>query len=84
LTQKSIRESPHLIIDIDGIDYGVVVDHYIPSEPGGQLCPPVAAEFEWHLIDEYGERADYVTDGMSEVELDNIEMHIFKNSREAF
>jgi len=76
-------ESPDLIIDIDGIDYGVVVDSYIPGEKGSRWEPPVPPEFEWHLIDEDGERADYVTDGMSEVELDNIETHIFENSREA-
>jgi len=82
LTQTSSKEYPHLEMTLNGIDFGIVVDSYIPGEKGSRWEPPVPPEFEWHVIDEDGYYADWIIDEMTEDDLETIEVYIFDNSRE--
>jgi len=82
LTQTSTKETPDLEMEVNGIEFGVVVDSYVPGEKGSRWEPPVPPEFEWHFIDEEGNRADWIIDEMSYDDMDEIETTIFDNSRE--
>lgn len=82
MTQTSTREEPHLEMELNGISFGIVVDSYSPSEPESRCEPAVSAEFEWHIIDEDGFRADDIMKEMTDSDLGKIEMYVFENSRE--
>ena len=82
MTQTSTRERPDIEMHLNGVDFGVVVDNYVPGEPGTRWEPAEPPEFEWHFIDDLGYRADWIMDQMTEDDMDTIETVIFDNSRE--
>jgi len=91
LTQKftdttnpsSNKEEPDLKMCLNDIEFGIVIENYIAGESGSYWEPPVDPEFEWHLIDNNGDRADWIiSDHLNEDHLDSIIMYIFENSRE--
>jgi len=82
LTQTSTKEHPDLEMTLNDIDFGIVVDSYIPGEKGSRWEPPVSPEFEWHFVDEDGYRADWIIDEMTADNMEDIEDYIFDNSRE--